>query len=96
MDSPCTFLAGFCNCQARAHSWGHRDDTVTVKAKKRKELRSYRLVAIASAALAGGFLLWIGMGLGGDGVTELGSNLTQAAAALGAAAACFSAASRNP
>jgi signal transduction histidine kinase len=69
---------------------------VTVKAKKRKELRSYRLVAIASAALAGGFLLWIGMGLGGDGVTELGSNLTQAAAALGAAAACFSAASRNP
>ena len=71
MDSPWTFSAGFCNCQARAHSWGHRDETVTVKAKKRKELRSYRLVAIASAALAGGFLLWIGMGLGGDGVTEV-------------------------
>ncbi|HET7519782.1 MAG TPA: ATP-binding protein, partial [Actinomycetes bacterium] len=33
---------------------------------------------------------------GGDGVTELGSNLAQAAAALGAAAACFSAAGRNP
>ena len=67
---------------------------MTVKAKKRKELRSYRLVAIASAALAGASL-WIGMGLGGDGVTELGSNLTQAAAALGAAAACFSAASHT-
>jgi signal transduction histidine kinase len=69
---------------------------VTVKAKKRKELRSYRLVAIASAALAGGFLVWIGMGLGNDGVTELVSNLAQAAAALAAAAACFSAAGRNP
>jgi len=69
---------------------------VTVKAKKRKELRSYRLVAIASAALAGGFLVWIGMGLGNDGVTELVSNLAQAAAALAAAAACFSAARRNP
>jgi signal transduction histidine kinase len=69
---------------------------VTVKANKRKELRSFRLVAVASAVLAVGFLAWITMGVGGDGVTELVSNLVQAAAALGAAAACFSAAGRNP
>src|ERR671912_266076 len=96
MDSPCTFLAAFCNCRARAHSWGHRGETVTVKAKKRKELRSFRLAAVAAAALAAGFLAWIGLGVGDDGVTELGSNLVQASAALLAAAACFSAAGRNP
>src|ERR671913_571798 len=96
MDSPCTFLAAFCNCRARAHSWGHRGETVTVKAKKRKELRSFRLAAVAAAALAAGFLAWIGLGAGDDGVTELVSNLVQASAALLAAAACFSAAGRNP
>jgi signal transduction histidine kinase len=69
---------------------------VTVKANKRKELRSFRLVAIALAALAAGFLAWIGTGIGGDALTELVSNLVQASAALLAAAACFSAASRNP
>jgi signal transduction histidine kinase len=96
MDSPCTFLAAFCNCRARAHSWDHRGETVTVKAKKRKELRSFRLAAVAAAALATGFLAWIGLGVGDDGVTELVSNLVQASAALLAAAACFSAAGRNP
>ncbi|HEV2872737.1 MAG TPA: ATP-binding protein [Actinomycetota bacterium] len=69
---------------------------MTVKAKKRKELRSFRLAAVAAAALAAGFLAWIGLGVGGDGVTELVSNLVQASAALLAAAACFSAAGRNP
>ena len=69
---------------------------MTVKAKKRKELRSFRLVAIGLAALAVGFLAWIGIGIGGDALTELVSNLVQASAALLAAAACFSAASRNP
>ena len=69
---------------------------MTVKAKKRKELRSFRLAAVAAAALAAGFLAWIGLGVGDDGVTELGSNLVQASAALLAAAACFSAAGRNP
>jgi signal transduction histidine kinase len=69
---------------------------VTVKAKKRKELRSFRLAAVAAAALAAGFLAWIGLGAGDDGVTELVSNLVQASAALLAAAACFSAAGRNP
>jgi signal transduction histidine kinase len=69
---------------------------VTVKAKKRKELRSFRLVAVALAALAAGFLAWISMGVGGDALTELVSNLVQASAALLAAAACFSAAGRNP
>ena len=69
---------------------------MTVKANKRKELRSFRLVAVASAVLAVGFLAWITMGVGSDGVTELVSNLVQAAAALAAAAACFSAAGRNP
>src|SRR5829696_303241 len=96
MDSPCTFLAAFCNFRARAHSWGHRGETVTVKAKKRKELRSFRLAAVAAAALAVGFLAWIGVGVGGKAVTELVSNLVQASAALLAAAACFSAAGRNP
>ena len=69
---------------------------MTVKAKKRKELRSFRLAAVAAAALAAGFLAWIGLGAGDDGVTELVSNLVQASAALLAAAACFSAAGRNP
>ena len=69
---------------------------MTVKAKKRKELRSFRLAAVAAAALAAGFLAWIGLGVGDDGVTELVSNLVQASAALLAAAACFSAAGRNP
>ena len=46
-----------------------------VKAKKRKELRSFRLAAVAAAALAAGFLAWIGLGVGDDGVTELVSNL---------------------
>ena len=69
---------------------------MTVKAKKRKELRSFRLAAVAAAALGAGFLAWIGLDVGGDGVTELVSNLVQASAALLAAAACFSAAGRNP
>jgi hypothetical protein len=82
-------LATFSNCQARAHSWGHRGETVTVKAKKRNELRSFRLAAVAAAALAAGFLAWIVAGFGGEGVTELVSYLVQASAALLAAAACF-------
>ncbi len=69
---------------------------MTVKAKKRKELRSFRLAAVAAAALGAGFLAWIGLDVGGEGVTELVSNLVQASAALLAAAACFSAAGRNP
>ena len=69
---------------------------MTVKAKKRKELRSFRLAAVAAAALCAGFLAWIGLDVGGEGVTELVSNLVQASAALLAAAACFSAAGRNP
>jgi signal transduction histidine kinase len=67
-----------------------------VTAKKRKEQRSFRLVAIAAAAMAVIFLSWVGFGLGGHTATKLFSNLFQAAAALAAAAACFSAARRNP
>src|SRR5215207_8383662 len=96
MDSPCTLLAAFSNCHARAHSWGHRGETVTVKAKKPNELRSFRLAAVAAAALAVGFLAWIGVGVGGEAVTELVSNLVQASAALLAAGVCFRAAGRNP
>ena len=77
-------------------SWGHRGETVTVKAKKRKELRSFRLVAIAAAALGAGFLAWVGLGLGAEATTTLVSNLFQAMAALAAAGACFNAARRNP
>jgi signal transduction histidine kinase len=69
---------------------------VTVKAKKRKEQRGFRLVAGAVAALATIFLAGVGFGLGGSAATKLFSNLFQAAAALAAAAACFSAARRNP
>jgi signal transduction histidine kinase len=69
---------------------------VTVKAKKRKEQRSFRLIAIAAAAMAAVFLSWVGFGLGGQTATKLFSNLFQAAAALAAAVACFSAARRNP
>jgi signal transduction histidine kinase len=69
---------------------------VTVKAKKRKELRSFHLAAAAATALAAGFLAWVGIGIGGKAVTELVSNLVQASAALLGAAACFSAAGRNP
>jgi signal transduction histidine kinase len=69
---------------------------VTVKAKKPNELRSFRLAAVAAAALAAGFLVWIGAGVGGEAVTELVSNLVQASAALLAAGVCFRAAGRNP
>ena len=67
---------------------------MTVKAKKRKELRSFRLVAMAAAALGAGFLAWVGLGLGTDQTTTLVSNLFQALAALAAAVACY--ANRNP
>ena len=96
MDSPCSYLATFSNIQARAHSWGHRGETVTVRAKKPNELRSFRLAAVVATALAVGFLAWIGVGVGGEAVTELVSNLVQASAALLAAGACFQAAGRNP
>jgi signal transduction histidine kinase len=69
---------------------------VTVKAKKPNELRSFRLAAVAAAALAAGFLVWIGAGVGGEAVTDLVSNLVQASAALLAAGVCFRAAGRNP
>jgi signal transduction histidine kinase len=69
---------------------------VTVKAKKRNELRSFRLVAMAAAALGAGFLVWVGLGLGADRTTTLVSNLFQAVAALAAAGACYNAARRNP
>ena len=69
---------------------------MTVKAKKRRELRSFRLVIAASAALTVVFLAWVGLGVGGNAVTELTSDIIQAAAALAAAWACFNAASRNP
>jgi signal transduction histidine kinase len=69
---------------------------VTVKAKKRRELRSFRLVIAASAALTVVFLAWVGLGVGGNTVTELTSDIVQAAAALAAAWACFNAANRNP
>jgi signal transduction histidine kinase len=69
---------------------------VTVKAKKRRELQSFRLVVAASAAVAALFLSWVGLGIGGEAVTELTSNLVQAGAALVAAWACFNAATRDP
>jgi signal transduction histidine kinase len=69
---------------------------VTVKAKTRRELRSFRLIIAASAALAVLFLAWVGLGVGGNTVTKLTSDLVQAAAALVAAWACFNAANRNP
>jgi signal transduction histidine kinase len=69
---------------------------VTVKAKKRKELHNFRLVAMAAAALGAGFLAWVGLGLGADETTTLVSNLFQAVAALVAAGACYNAARRNP
>ena len=69
---------------------------MTVKAKKRRELRSFRLVIAASAALTVVFLAWVGLGVGGNTVTELTSDIVQAAAALAAAWACFNAANRNP
>ncbi|HEX2374988.1 MAG TPA: histidine kinase dimerization/phospho-acceptor domain-containing protein, partial [Actinomycetota bacterium] len=69
---------------------------MTVKAKKRKEQRGFRLVIAGSAALAVLFLSWVGFGLGGHAATKLFSNLFQTVAALAAAAACFSAARRNP
>jgi signal transduction histidine kinase len=69
---------------------------VTVKARNRKELRSFGLVAATAAVAAVVFLVWVGFGLGGDATTTLVSNLFQAATALVAAGACFSAANRNP
>jgi signal transduction histidine kinase len=69
---------------------------VTVKAKKRKELRSFRLVTVASAAVAVLFLAWLQFEFGGETATKLFSNLIQAGTALVAAAACYSAARRNP
>jgi signal transduction histidine kinase len=96
MESPCTISSAFRNCPARVHSWGHRDETVTVKAKKRRELRSFHLVTVASGALAAGFLVWVGLELGGKRATEVVSDLGQATAALIAAWACFNAAHRNP
>jgi signal transduction histidine kinase len=69
---------------------------VTVKARKRRELRSFRLVVSASAALTLLFLVWVGLGFGDNAATELTSDLIQATAALVAAWACFNAASRNP
>jgi signal transduction histidine kinase len=96
MDSPCTLSAAFSNCQARVHVWGHRGETVTVKAKKRKDLRSFHLAAVASAATSVLFLAWVGTGVAGPKLTPLFSNLVQATSALLAAAACFHAAHRNP
>ncbi|MFL5793301.1 MAG: sensor histidine kinase [Actinomycetota bacterium] len=69
---------------------------MTVKAKKRGELRSFRLVVVASSALTVLFLAWVGLRVGGPAVTELTSNLIQATSALVAAWACFNAATRNP
>jgi signal transduction histidine kinase len=69
---------------------------VTVKAKTRRELRSFRLVTVASAAVALLFLAWVQFGIGGETVTKLFSNLVQAGTALAAATACYSAARRNP
>jgi signal transduction histidine kinase len=96
MESPCTISAAFRNCPARVQLWGHRDETVTVKAKKRRELRSFRLVMVASAAFTAVFLAWVGLELGGRRATELVSDLGPATAALIAAWACFNAARRNP
>ena len=69
---------------------------MTVKAKKRGELRNFRLVVVASSALTVLFLVWVVLGVGGSRVTELTSNIVQASAALVAAWACFNAANRNP
>jgi signal transduction histidine kinase len=69
---------------------------VTVKARTPRELRSFRVVAVALSALAVLFVAWVGLGIGGNAVTELTSNLAQATAALMAAWACFTAATRNP
>jgi signal transduction histidine kinase len=69
---------------------------VTVKAKKRRELRSFRLVVVASSALTVLFLAWVGLGVGGHRITQLTSNIVQAVAALVGAWACFNAARRNP
>jgi signal transduction histidine kinase len=69
---------------------------VTVKAKKRGELRSFRSVVVACSALTVLFLAWVGLRVGGPVVTELTSNLIQATSALVAAWACFNAATRNP
>jgi signal transduction histidine kinase len=96
MVSPCTFLGASSNCQVRVHAWGHRGETVTVKAKKQQELRSFHLAAVASAAMSLLFLAWVVLGIGGQDVTRLFSNLVQALAALLAAGACFRAAHRDP
>jgi signal transduction histidine kinase len=88
-------LATYRNSQL-AHSWGHRGETVTVKAKTRRELRSFRLVTVAAAVVAILFLAWLQLGIGGETATKLFSNLVQAGTALIAAAACYSAARRNP
>jgi signal transduction histidine kinase len=69
---------------------------VTVKAKKRRELRSFRLVVVASSALTVLFLAWVGLEVGGHRITQLTSNIVQAVAALVGAWACFNAARRNP
>ena len=69
---------------------------MTVKARKRRELRGFPLIAVALSALAVLFVAWVGLGIGGNAVTELTSNLAQATAALVAAWACFNAATRNP
>ena len=55
---------------------------MTVKAKKRGELRSFRLVVVASSALTVLFLAWVGLGVGGHRITQLTSNIVQAVAAL--------------
>jgi signal transduction histidine kinase len=77
-------------------TWGHRGEIVTVKAKKRRELQSFRLIIAASAVLTVLFLAWVGLGVGSERVTRLVSDLVQAVAALVAAWACFNAANRNP
>jgi signal transduction histidine kinase len=69
---------------------------VTVKAKKRGELRSFRRVVVASSALTVLFLAWVGLGVGGHRITQLTSNIVQAVAALVGAWTCFNAARRNP
>jgi hypothetical protein len=69
---------------------------VTVKAKTRRELRSFHLVVAGAVALAVLFLVWIRLGIGGPTATRLFSNLVQAGTALVAASACFQAARRTP
>ncbi|HET8787451.1 MAG TPA: histidine kinase dimerization/phospho-acceptor domain-containing protein, partial [Actinomycetes bacterium] len=69
---------------------------MTVKAKDRKELRSFGLVTVVAALAAALFLVWVGLGIGGPATTTLVSNLFQAGTALIAASACFSAATRTP